>query len=374
MSDSGLPAREWNHPDSVSLRAQYGRPVHQREYDRLRRAAERREREEDEAYLGRLRRKYDLPPKQNLDEPQSGDPIQSYTLAELGSLELPPRDFLMEPWIRAADLMMLHGPRGIGKTQLGDSIGIAVASGASLLAWTAPKPRHVLLVDGEMPVLNLRERLQGLARGMNADPGEYLKVISVDLLPDGLPSLAAPQGQGIIDASLGPAELLILDNASSLCRGIVENDAEAWDPIQAWLLSLRRRGVAVLLVTHSGKSGDQRGSSKREDVLSTVLRLDRPEGHSAAEGARFKLSFTKTRQLFDARTISVALEDGPSGGDLVWTVSNVLDEKQTKIEQLRSEGLSLRKIAGEVGMTHANVAKRLRKSNADSPGCIPYPS
>ena len=43
-------------------------------------------------------------------------------------------------------------------------------------------------------------------------------------------------------------------------------------PMQQWLLRLRRRGVSVLVVHHAGKNGDQRGISKREDLLDTASR------------------------------------------------------------------------------------------------------
>jgi len=37
--------------------------------------------------------------------------------------------------------------------------------------------------------------------------------------------------------------------------------------VQGWLLVLRRRGISVMVIHHAGKSGLQRGTSRREDVL-----------------------------------------------------------------------------------------------------------
>ena len=53
--------------------------------------------------------------------------------------------------------------------------------------------------------------------------------------------------------------------------------------MQAWLLELRRRGMTVLLIHHAGKSGDQRGTSAREDIMDTVISLRRPREYSMAE-------------------------------------------------------------------------------------------
>jgi hypothetical protein len=49
-----------------------------------------------------------------------------------------------------------------------------------------------------------------------------------------------------------------------------ENDADSWTPMQNWLLAQRRAGKSVLVIHHSGKSGAQRGTSRREDTLDTA--------------------------------------------------------------------------------------------------------
>src|SRR4051794_33801284 len=59
--------------------------------------------------------------------------------------------------------------------------------------------------------------------------------------------------------------LVVLDNLSSLAGGR-ENEGDDWRPMQDLVLSLRRRGTSTLLVHHSGKGGQQRGTSRREDV------------------------------------------------------------------------------------------------------------
>ena len=51
------------------------------------------------------------------------------------------------------------------------------------------------------------------------------------------------------------AKLLILDNLSSLVRSGEGNDVDSWQPVQDFLLWLRRKGVSVLSIHHSDKGG-----------------------------------------------------------------------------------------------------------------------
>jgi putative DNA primase/helicase len=78
---------------------------------------------------------------------------------EFRNLNVPRREMLLDPILPERSLAMLYAPRGVGKTLLGLSIGLAVASGTALLRWSAPRKRRVLVVDGEMPLVSLQERL-----------------------------------------------------------------------------------------------------------------------------------------------------------------------------------------------------------------------
>jgi AAA domain len=46
--------------------------------------------------------------------------------------------------------------------------------------------------------------------------------------------------------------VLILDNLSTLASGMKENEADAWEKVNNWLLDLRRRKIAVVIVHHAG--------------------------------------------------------------------------------------------------------------------------
>jgi hypothetical protein len=105
----------------------------------------------------------------------------------------------------------------------------------------------VLHVDGEMPAAALQERLASIARGFGAPtpPDGYWSLLAADLMQDGLPSLARPEVQAQIDEAMRDRDVLVLDNLSALTGGLRENEGDDWEPIQRWLMSLRRSGKLV---------------------------------------------------------------------------------------------------------------------------------
>jgi hypothetical protein len=202
--------------------------------------------------------------------------FQPLGLQDFLALEVPPREMLLAPILPERSLSMLYAPRGIGKSWLGLSIGLAVASGGSVLRWNAPRPRRVLFVDGEMVLSDLQIRLNSILAGLGTKiPNDGFRVLAADDSELGI-NLGSPEGQRELERHLDGVDLLILDNLSTLLANGSEGASDAWLPMQNFLLRLRRKGVAVLLVHHAGVNGRQRGTSRREDALDTVIALRRP--------------------------------------------------------------------------------------------------
>ena len=230
---------------------------------------------------------------------------------------LPAREEMLSPWLLTQSLNLIHSWRGVGKTHVALGIAYAVASGGTFLNWSAVRPRKVLYIDGEMPACALQERLADItvAAGLEPAPG-MLRLITPDLQRGPMPDLATASGQEAVNAVLEDTELLVLDNLSCLARsGGRENDAESWLPVAQWALQMRTRGRSVLFIHHSAKGGQQRGTSKREDLLDTVLRLKEPADYRHGEGARFEVHYEKARNLHgDATTpIEAQLVIGEDG-------------------------------------------------------------
>ena len=295
--------------------------------------------------------------------------LQPICLNDFLELDVPPRGMLLNPILPERSLAMLYAPRGVGKTMLSLSIGLAVASGSRLLRWNAPRPRRVLYVDGEMPLVSLQERLRTISIGLDAGiPDDAFRILAADNTENGL-SLGSEEGQKAIEPLLGDVDLLILDNLSTLCTTGSESASEAWVPMQNWLIGLRRKGIAVLLVHHAGTNGRQRGTSRREDALDTVIALRRPEDYLPEHGARFEVHFEKLRNRVDgdgAVSFEAKLESFVAEGHegVRWSSHDLNPPVFKQATELFQDGLTVRAVAAVLHISKTEAGRmRLRGLN-----------
>jgi len=285
-----------------------------------------------------------------------------HTMSDFLSMTLPERDYLLHPVIPSQGIVIIFAPRGIGKTFAALSIGLAVAGGLSLYNWRASQSNSVLYVDGEMPAITMQERLSALACGMAAPEHamQNFAILTPDMQPRSMPDLATVAGQNALEPFLIGVKLLVLDNISTLCRTGKENESQSWQSMQSWLLDLRRRGMAVLLVHHAGKSGDQRGTSAREDIMDTVISLRRPKIYNMAEGARFQVHLTKARGIVGDDALPFEVHLCAENNLLHWEMQELAEAEMEQLKRLLGEGMTVRECAEEMGISKS-AAHRLKQ-------------
>ena len=255
---------------------------------------------------------------------------------------------------------MLHAPRGVGKTHVAHGVGVAVATASNFLRWQAARLRKALLLDGEMPAVVLQQRLSStvITSGAKVTDPNFLRIAAGDSLPDGLPDLSNPKNHQFYADVVADSDFVIVDNLSTICPGLKENDADSWTPVQAWALSLRRAGKSVLFVHHDGKSGAQRGTSRKEDVLDSVISLRRPPNYDPSEGARFEVHFEKYRGFYgpDAEAFEAKLVGGQ------WELGAIKagDDNETLIA-MHGSGMSLREMERRTGLSKSAIQRRLKE-------------
>jgi putative DNA primase/helicase len=292
--------------------------------------------------------------------------LRPLSAAEFLQLTLPPRSMLLDPCLPEKGLMLVHSLRGVGKTHFALSMGYAVACGGSFLGFAAPRARPAIYLDGEMPAETMQRRLASVVAGFQNQPPDpnFFRLLSADITEGALPDLGTSEGQAEIDTIIGDAELIIVDNISTLVRSGKENEAEGWLPVQEWGLAHRRAGRSIVFVHHAGKGGQQRGTSRREDVLDSVIGLRRPSNYRAEQGARFEVHFEKGRGLHgdDARSFEARYEE--RSGAALWTRTEIRDAELIQVAEALGEQMSIRETAESLGM-HRSKVERLKKKAVD---------
>jgi putative DNA primase/helicase len=286
--------------------------------------------------------------------------------------EIPLPNMLVDPIIPEQGITMLYAPRGIGKTYLSLSLAYIAAGGKSILdgKWIASQENKVVFVDGEMPAGRLQYRLKGLIRSVGPlSQRGLLTIITPDLQEMGIPDLSTPVGKKLIEEHLDGAKLLVLDNQSCLFRSGRENESASWDNIQEWFLDLRRRGISVLLIHHANKDGQQRGTSKKEDVMDTVIALRRPADYDPSEGARFEVHYEKARNFYGESAEPFEAQLKEQDDRYFWIVKELAEDSETQmIMELYQQGLNHRAISKQTGLSESTVYRKIIKLKKQETG------
>ncbi|MEJ1362570.1 MAG: AAA family ATPase [Candidatus Sedimenticola sp. (ex Thyasira tokunagai)] len=298
---------------------------------------------------------------------KSYDPV-IVPISDFLSQEFPPRELILDPWLPSQGLAMIHAPRGIGKTHVALNIAYAVASGRSFLGWRVPHPVGVLFLDGEMPASALQERLEAIVSTNGMEPSAPFNLFTPDMQPKDRAAfnIGVLEDQDALEPYLKGVVLILVDNIATLCRTGKENEAESWTPIQEWALRQRAAGRSVLFIHHSGKGGQQRGTSSREDVLDTIINLKRPSNYEADQGARFEIHFEKARGFYgeDSRPLEVALVTDERGKQ-EWTVMPLEDSVYEQVITLYQAGLKQWEIAEEIGLDKSGVSRKITRARQE---------
>lgn len=294
--------------------------------------------------------------------------LQLITLIDFLSLNIAQRELILSPWLPKQGLAMLYAKRGVGKTHVALNIAYAVASGGSFLGWQADKPCSVLYLDGEMPAATMQERLASIVISHNKEAEAAFTILTPDIQTRGMPDLSTLEGQQALEPFLKGIEFIVVDNISTLCRSGKENEAEGWLLVQAWALRMRSEGRSVLFVHHAAKNGNARGTSKREDVLDTVIVLKHPSDYDPSEGACFEVHFEKARSFCGDSAQPLLVKLHTEHNRQIWEQKTLEKSTFEKVVELAKQGFRQHEIVLELGISKSKASRYFKKAKEE--GCI----
>ena len=297
------------------------------------------------------------------------------TANELLRADIPEKRFLVSSFMPTSSFGMVYAPRGIGKSWFGMGLAKSVAMGSdTFLGWQIHEVGDVLFVDGEMSLVDLKERTK-LLFGTSGSSKFHL-MPSEQLYQHGTPiCLDMPQEHEAIFQLLNYMQrenkrpkLIVLDNLSTLRRGVNENDNSETEKLLSFMVKLRHMGYAVLAIHHTNKAGDQRGASILEVPMDYIIKLSHPDKSDAAfkQGACFNVEFTKVRNKAPKiRDFMVELTE-TADGSLDFAINTSLTEVPHEYALLRAIAEcdvkpSVRILSKRLGFSAGKISKLMGK-------------
>lgn len=193
---------------------------------------------------------------------------------------------------------------------------------------------------------------------------DNLHILSRDCMSVEIGAIDTAEGQRQID-TLIPAKirLIIVDNLSAWTSGGRE-DSTSWAGIKSWLIAKRLAGVAVLLIHHAGKNGQQRGSSAHEDLLDYSILLTPLPSSADREDTRFSVQHTKLRDNLPELRKTFEYSIWGQNDVLHFEVAPAgfqISAHDTELLTLHETGMSYEEIGHKFGVNKSTVSRRLKK-------------
>ena len=291
----------------------------------------------------------------------------------INSVDLPPKDVILNPWLTEQTIILISATRGIGKTWLAMGLVNAITRGEQFGPWELKKSVPCMYIEGEMAAQDVKSRLAALNK--NKGPRKKPLFIYSDAYASYLnlsrASLVDEEWRSKIQqiAIEKDVKIIVVDNITSLTPGLDENSRMEWSSINEWLLRLRFEGITAILIHHTGKMGTQRGTSAREDNIDTSIMLQRPKGYRSVDGAKFIMDFTKSRgtAISDLSLIGAyQFQLGQNqSGELIWTYGDSKVETKKEVLKMLDEEDSQVDIANALQISSGYVSQIRKKAIKD---------
>ena len=225
----------------------------------------------------------------------------------------PPPGFAASPLMLDTGVSIIYGANGSGKSMLGLSVALALASGKPVNGVKPVKPGKVLFLDAEDGVSTFNWRAQCMAKAAGIEWGKDLplKYHSTNKL---LPDIEAGLAKVIKEEGI---EYIVADSLSKLMP-----DAIAQPAINAIFAVAARLGIPVLFISHSpkGAPGELYGGraiSGNSRLVTCITTRDGEQGLHTQFWRATKANSIKR----------------PTDSTATWTVDGAADEISATVEE-----------------------------------------
>lgn len=252
------------------------------------------------------------------------DKLEPMSTKELLQKKIVIRIRLLGRLILSKTINNICAPAGVGKSNVGMSMAVAMATGSTFMKWNAEEVSRVLYVDGEMLLEDLKIRTEALSAGLTAHQQELLEenlfFVNCEDFQEDFPSITTEVGQDLVYYHIlkTGAKVLFLDNLTALMGDADDTDTKTVKFLLKWLKKLRFEGITVITVNHCVKSGDRKGSVMLDTYNDLIIDLQKPKlDKGEKDNGDINFVFSKARHLSheEKKTIRYNLSISEDGFD-----------------------------------------------------------
>lgn len=267
-------------------------------------------------------------------------------------------------------MMLLFGRRGCGKSTVALALAQAAATKSQFMLrnWVPSRPYRVIYFDSEMGSDAMKVKLREVdSAAQNSLSLNNFRIVDADDMGGKAWLLSDLEDQKKIIEAVANYDFVVFDNYLGMSgkahRG--DDDESVWKRSEQLLLALRKSGRTVVLVHHSGKSGDQLGTSTKENPMDTVVKIE-PWVDDDIAGLQMNLEFTKHRWVVDShdvrplRLIFQKLETRQS-----WTAMTIREAKVEFANRKMRKGWTQGDTAKFLGLSKSQFNELLKSSVYD---------
>ena len=220
---------------------------------------------------------------------------QGITCKALNKLNIA-RKKIYHPFVESGSYTMIYADTGVGKTAFAMGLIEAITNGdPEWLGWNTPNKANVAYYDAEMAKEHLQERTRSLIR----DEHDRVHIFASCFTEMADMDLNNPKFQLSVIKTVRckKIDVVVFDSLQTMTCGLNHNDAMDFSGIDQFFRKLKAKGLAVVLLHHTGKGdGDQMGSHSHIITAEKVIKLQRPK-NSDPDRCVFEIVNKKNRGI-----------------------------------------------------------------------------
>lgn len=196
------------------------------------------------------------------------------------------REWLLHGFLPKGVVIALHAKGGVGKTRLAYDMLHTLLTGGSWNGFPTTGPRKAIVIQTDESAGDMLDALRKRGFDETIDNVRYKTRWTFEHIPQLMEEIQEFQ-----------PEVIVMDSITSMSRHSLfsENDVQYARPILKLKDLAQMFGCAIILIHHSSKAGEARGTSAIFNSVSEVWKLERDIEDKSPDSTRRLLTIEKSR-------------------------------------------------------------------------------